>query len=112
MDLYEPGTGFSQQVHDSNGGIAPSGLFWTLRVPDSALADDGDTATLVIDNLPVVDSFQIFGPSEAPATVSFNITWTASGETRILRPGSAVPTDPTSLAAQFRDAHASGTFSG
>jgi hypothetical protein len=35
VDLFVPSSG--AQVHDFNGGILASGLFWTLPVPDDAL---------------------------------------------------------------------------
>jgi hypothetical protein len=100
------------QVHDYNAGIAPSGLFWTLRVPDTAFMRDEDTATLRLEDLSVVDSFQIFSGVEVPATVSYDITWTATGRLRRLFPGSTDAADPTAFAGRFRLATATGTFSG
>jgi hypothetical protein len=35
VDLFEPGSG--AQVHDNNGGLLASGLFWTLPVDDDEL---------------------------------------------------------------------------
>jgi len=40
VDLYEPGSG--SQVHDANGGILASGLFWTLPVADDELTFSRD----------------------------------------------------------------------
>ena len=112
MDLFEPGSGFTNQVHDYTPGIAPSGLFWTVRIPDSALVGGSDSATVSIANLPLIDSFQFGNPDGVPGSVTFQITWVADGAVRHLRPSTTDPTDPLSFAAQFRDAIATGTFSG
>jgi hypothetical protein len=102
------------QLHDYNPGIAPNGLFWTARVPDAAFTKDdaAGTARLVLTDFPVVDTYQIFSGNEDPATVSFDITWTETGAPRHLRPMSSDPTDPRNLAGEFKDAFATGTFSG
>ena len=102
------------QAHDYTPGIAPSGLFWTVRVPDEAFTknDAAGTARMVLTDFPVVDSYQIFSGTEDPATVSFDITWTQTGAPRHLRPGSSDPLDPTNLAGEFKDAYATGTFAG
>ena len=101
-------------MHDFNGGIAPSGLFWTLRVPDSALtvSKNGKSATLHVENIGVVDDLQIFGGANIPSTVSFDITWTAVGPRHHYKPGSSDPTDPTNFDGKFRLGVATGTFSG
>jgi hypothetical protein len=104
-------------VHDFNGGIAPSGLFWTLRVPDSALSisKNGKTAHLHVENIDVVDDLQIFGGANIPATVSFDITWTASGPRHHFKTiGETLPDGSitTSFDGKFRQAVATGTFSG
>ena len=101
------------QAHDYNADIAPSGLFWTIRVPDETLTLDeaAGTAHVSMTNVPVVDSFQILSGTEVPAMASFDITWTATGAPRQLRPGSSDPLDPTNLAGQFKDAVATGNFS-
>lgn len=100
------------QVHDFNGGIAPSGLFWTVRVPDDALTIRGWTARLHLEHQPVVDSFVFLGPDEVPATISCDVTWTGGGEMMHFRPGSTDPTDPSNFAGHFRLAVAGGSFSG
>ncbi len=78
MDLFEPGSG--SQVHDFNGGILASGLFWTLPVPDDALwvSPSGRRAVLEVEDLAVLDSFQFFGPNQTPASVSLRVEWRAS----------------------------------
>jgi hypothetical protein len=101
-------------VHDFNGGIAPSGLFWTLRVPDSALSisPNGKKARVHVENIDVVDDLQIFGGANVPSKVSFDITWTAKGPRHHYKPGSSDPTDPSNFDGKFRLAVATGTFSG
>ena len=101
-------------MHDFNGGIAPSGLFWTLRVPDSALkiSKNGKSATLHVANIDVVDDLQIFGGANIPSTVSFDMTWTSVGPRHHYKPGSDDPLDPSNFDGKFRLAVATGTFSG
>jgi len=65
-----------------------------------------------MDNVQIVDSFQFLGENSVPATVSFDITWTGSGPRHHYKPGSTDPTDPTFFDGKFRDAVATGTFSG
>ena len=112
MDLYDPSSG--EQVHDFNADIADSGLFWTIQIPDSALTFSKNlkTATLHMENVAIIDSFVFLGEDSVPATVSFDITWTASGPRHHYKPGSPDPTDPTNFNGKFRDAVATGTFSG
>ena len=63
MDLFEPGSG--SQVHDNNGGVLASGLFWTLPADELRVSEDGRRAVLHIENIGVIDSFQI---PEIPAS--------------------------------------------
>ena len=60
----------------------------------------------------IIDSFVFLGEDSVPATVSFDITWTGSGQRHHYKPGSDDPTDPTNFNGKFRDAVATGTFSG
>ena len=69
------------QIHDFNPGIAPSGLFWTVRVPDHSVSIDLEDAraTLQISDRDVEDYHDIVnslqdGPSK-PAEVSFHMAW-------------------------------------
>lgn len=112
MDLYEPGSGLTNQIHDFNASIAPSGLFWTIPIPDSALNANVRRARMHMDDVDIVDSFVFGGTTEIPASVTFDLTWTANSKVRHLRPGSDDPLDPTNLAGEFRTADVSGTFSG
>ena len=100
------------QLHDFNGGIQPSGLFWIVQVPDDALEIEGQTAELNVEHASVIDDFQFFAPGGVPGTVSIHMKWTASGEVHHHEPGSSDPTDPTNFEGEFRPATATGTFSG
>jgi hypothetical protein len=101
-------------VHDFNADIADSGLFWTIQIPDDALTVSANkkSATLHLDNVSIIDSFQFLGENSVPATVSFDITWTGSGPRHHFKPGSDDPTDPTNFNGKFRFGIATGTFSG
>ncbi|SRR5712692_955011 len=84
MDLFTGAVG-TGQVHDFNPGIRVGGLFWTLPVPEHALNVDlaDGKATLALSDLDQEDYHNLHnalldGPSE-PASVSFSMTWTASG---------------------------------
>jgi hypothetical protein len=116
VDLFVPGTGTpAQQVHDFNGGILASGLFWTVPVPEHAIrfSRDGRRAVIEARDVPVIDSFQFFGPNQIPATVSFSIEWRATGP--FVRRGSGDPDPPTDIAAFRGDiatARSTGRFTG
>jgi hypothetical protein len=102
-------------VHDFNGGILPSGLFWTLQLPHRAfrVSRDGSRATLEAKDLCVGDSFQFLGPNSVPATVSFRVEWVAESSPETRGSGSDVPPeDPAAFLGLFADARATGTFSG
>jgi hypothetical protein len=58
---------------------------------------DGRRAVLQVKNLPVIDSFQFFGPNATPALVDFRAEWTATGPAVARGSGDAVP--PTDAAA-------------
>jgi hypothetical protein len=102
-------------VHDFNGGILPSGLFWTLDLRKTALDFKIGTrrAVLHVKNLPVIDTFQFFGPSDTPALVDFRVEWEATGPPVSRGLGTTVaPTDPGAFLAEFAPAVSRGTFSG
>jgi hypothetical protein len=105
-------------VHDFNGGIRPSGLFWTVDLPDDAFrfTSNGRHALLKAKDVPVVDSFT-FLPippvNVIPATVSFKVRWEATGPLMELGSGTAAePTDRAAFLGRFREARATGSFSG
>ncbi len=73
----------SNQIHDFNPGIEPfpDGLFWTIRIPDSAVAANlgRGTASYRMSGLELEDYGSLpnalsDGPS-VPATVSFDVEW-------------------------------------
>lgn len=102
-------------MHDLNGGVAQSGLFWTVQLPDDALtvSSDGKEATLKMKDLPVVDSFEFGGQNIVPAIASFEIKWTASGPKETRGSGKSVtPDNPAAFSGEFYPAKATGTFSG
>ena len=89
-------------MHDFNAGVRPSGLFWIAQVPDSALIIMGETVRVRVENVPVVDNLFFMGPGNTAATVSFDVTWTAFGKMRQIRPTSSDPTSPLDWAGEFR----------
>jgi hypothetical protein len=102
-------------VHDFNGGIQPSGLFWIVQLPDRALqvSRDGRRATIRAGDVCVLDSFQFGGPVSVPATISLNVTWEATGQRVSRGKGSAVaPTDPAAFLGRFAAARSTASFTG
>ena len=85
-------------MHDFNPGILPDGLFWMVRVPDDALEIRGNTVTIRLKNVPVVDTFTFYDPlppsGNVPAMTSFEMSYTRSGAPRQVRPTSADPISP------------------
>lgn len=74
------------QIHDYNPGVAASGLFWTIRVPDSAVAVGRNVgaARYVQQDVTVFDYVNVFtafaGQPAGTAVVSFDTTWKATGK--------------------------------
>jgi hypothetical protein len=101
-------------VHDFNGGILPSGLFWTANVKGAVdFKMDDQRAILHVQNLPVIDSFQFFGASDTPALVDFRVEWRATGPAIARGMGLAVPpTDPAAFLGDIAPAVSTGTFLG
>jgi len=102
-------------VHDFNGGILPSGLFWTLDVGRTAVDFKvGDQrAVLHVRNLPVIDTFQFFGPNDTPGLVDIHVEWEATGPAVARGLGTTVaPTDPGAFLGEFAPAISKGSFSG
>ena len=87
-------------------------MFWTIPIPESAITRHGQSVTYSLNDVATPDFFVFLGDHSVPGHVSFSVTWTASGPVRHLTPGSSDPTDPTNLAAEFRNAAPSATFSG
>jgi hypothetical protein len=114
VDLLEPRSG--ALLHDYNGGVAASGLFWTVRLPDDALvvSHRGRRMRLVATDLAVIDDGATPNQGGGPATVSFDITWRQHGGRRRLRPsGPVAPTAPAAFVGRLAlGATATGSFSG
>jgi hypothetical protein len=107
----------------------PNGLFWIMKVPDSAvqISPDGDTLTIHLENVPVVDALSFpppvpsnFAPDEVDispyqlirARASFDITYTrTAGTERHIRPATDDPLSPLNWAGKMWDATNSGSFS-
>jgi hypothetical protein len=101
----------------------PNGLFWIVKVPDSAVQITDDTLTIHLVGVPTVDAFTFPPPLPPspengispvkliPAKVSFDVTYTKSGMPRRIRPASHDPLSPLNWAGKMWDATNSGTFS-
>jgi hypothetical protein len=107
----------------------PNGLFWIVKVPDSAvqISPDGNTLTIHLENVPVVDAIRFpppvpdnIAPDEVNispyqlirARTSFDITYTKTpGTARRIRPSTDDPLSPLNWAGKMWDATNSGSFS-
>lgn len=103
IELYDSDSG--SQLHDFNGGIASSGLCWTVQVPDSALtlSENLKEATLHVKNASVLDDLQRFGGANIPATVSLDVTWTPVGPQHHPKPGLCSPDGSHQLRREVPD---------
>jgi hypothetical protein len=79
----------TQQFHDWEPGIEPSGLFWTIPFPGSAMsaAPGAGTARLHAESLSVLDFHDFFNaiaeqpdPAPRPSHVSFDVRWQGGGD--------------------------------
>lgn len=116
-----PGTGIpddgdpSVQLHDFQGGIPPSGLFWTVQIPDHSFRMSGDArrAVLSVKDLCLIDSFTFLGVTTTPAVIDAVVRWHATGPIEERGSGDDVPAeDPAAFEASLRNARAEGRFSG
>jgi hypothetical protein len=99
----------------------PNGLFWIVKVPDSAVQITENNLTIHLVDVPIVDAFTFPPPPQdvpgispfqlIPAKVSFDITYTKTGYPRRIRPASRDPLSPLNWAGNMWDASNSGTFS-
>jgi hypothetical protein len=78
----------SQQVHDFNPGIAPSGLFWTVPIEPGAIKVNPATgeARLRVQALKIPDYHDFLnsiglvpGPPPVPSRASFDVRWLGHG---------------------------------
>lgn len=99
-------------MHDFNPGITLNGVFWIVQVPDDAVQITGDSLTINLQNVAVVDQFQFpGGTGNVPVTLSYVATYTKSGMPRHVRPTSHDPLSPFNWAGKMWTATNSGTFS-
>ena len=65
-----------------NGGIRPSGLFWTVQIPDHSFWISGDRrkARLRLRDVCLIDTFQFAAVYDSPALVSCDVKWCATGK--------------------------------
>jgi hypothetical protein len=107
----------------------PNGLFWIVKVPDSAvqIGPEGNTLAIHLENVPVVDAFTFpppvpnnIAPDEVDispyqlirARASFDITYTKTKDTeRRIRPATDDSLSPLNWAGKMWDATNSGSFS-
>jgi hypothetical protein len=72
---------------------------------------NGRRAVLHVRNLPVIDTFQFFGPSDTPALVEFRAEWRATGPAVQVGMGTGVaPTDPGAFLGEIARAESAIMF--
>jgi len=105
---HQPGIGAADHSNHSNY----NGVFWIVQIPDDAVQITGDTLTIHLQNIAVIDQLHFpGGTGNAPATVSFDITYTKSSMPRRVRPTSSDPLSPFTWAGKMWMATNTGTFS-
>jgi hypothetical protein len=82
-----------------------------VQVPEDALQIKGETVTIRLKDVAVMDNFFFLGPGNVPSSVSFEITYKRLGAPRQVRPISSDPLSPFNWAGQMWMATASGNFS-
>ena len=92
------------QIHDNNPGISPSGLFWTVRVPDKAVTYDEKSGigSLKVEGIRLFDHYHVAnalagGPSDK-VVASFTSRWKATGKPE------RVSSESDDFVGMFRDA--------
>jgi hypothetical protein len=74
---------------------------------------NGRRATLEVEGLPVIDTFQFFGPNDTPALVDFRVDWFAIRPAVERGEGDTVPPDDhRAWLGDIARAESVGTFSG
>jgi hypothetical protein len=102
-------------VHDYNAGIPPSGLFWTVELPQDAfwVSWRQKRAKLRLRDFPLIDTFTFLGPNDTPAVLNMTIEWEAIDEPVDLGSGTTVsPDDPAAFLGRFAQARSTAHFSG
>jgi hypothetical protein len=91
LDLYEGQVALENQVHDFNPGVAPSGLFWTIRVPSRSVSTSfvPPRASLRVKHLELEDYPNLIDSlrdrNEVGATASFDVRWKGEQKLRHIR---------------------------
>jgi hypothetical protein len=108
-------------LHDFSPWTLPNGLFWIVKVDDSAVQIEGDTLTIHLVDVPVVDARSFPPPPQAvpgvspipliPAKLSLDIVYKRTGSPRRVRPTSHDPLSPFHWAGMMWDSTNSGKFS-
>ena len=105
-------------VHDFNPGISANGLWWLVQVPDDAVQVNGDTVTVDLKDVVLVDQFSFpggaggnLGKAGVPASVTFHETFVRTGAPRHVVPTSRDPISPFRWAGKMSMATNSGTLS-
>ena len=86
-------------MNDFNPGIQPSGLFWTVAVPDDSVEvhPGAGTARFALSNFATRDfhtiSNSVMGGPSDPAVVSFSMAWSGQGRTVVQTDGSTFSFD-------------------
>ena len=102
-------------MHDYNGGIPPSGLFWTVELPPEAfwVSARQKRARLRLRNFPLIETFTFLGPHDTQAVLSMTIEWEALEDRVALGSGKSVPLeDPAAFRGRFARARSIAHFSG
>jgi len=72
------------QINDFHPPIAPSGLYWVVPVLESGLTitADGNTFTLEMQNVPVVDQphWPALDATATSSRMNFKMVWKSTGE--------------------------------
>jgi hypothetical protein len=77
------------------------------------VSPDRRHAVLHLRDLPLIETFTFFGPSDTPAVLSMTIEWHAIEDSVELGSGATVPpTDPAAFLGSFARARSTAYFSG
>ena len=102
-------------MHDYNPGILPNHLFWTMELPSGAFRRNkkGTRARLVVNHLPMPNTFFYSNNVSVAGEISVDIKWEATGPS--VRRGSgldAVEPFWDKFVGHIRDAKAYGKGGG
>jgi hypothetical protein len=86
-------------------------VFWLVRIPDDDVQVTDQRVTINVSELLEVDRFQGGGPGNVPVHLSFQITYSRTGQPKIIVPRTNDPLSPFNWAGTVWDATARGSFS-